>query len=245
MQGERIQKVLANMGLGSRRQVELWIEQQRIKVDGQLASLGQRITGAESITVDDREFRLKVATQEKVLIYNKPAGEICSQRDPEGRPTVFDRLPKLHKARWVAVGRLDINTSGLLLLTTDGQLANRLMHPRYGVIRTYAVRVLGEVDAAMLARLRQGVMLEDGMAAFTEVGVSGGQGANRWYSASLCEGRQREVRRLWESQGVTVSRLIRIRYGDIYLPKDLRAGHYRELTETEMAALQQQSLQAQ
>ena len=229
--GEKLQKVLARLGLGSRRDIEGWISAGRIKVNGQVATLGQRIEPHDSIQLDDRSLRLDEAAQvvRRVLIYNKPDGEVCTRSDPEGRPTVFDRLPRLQSGRWINIGRLDLNTTGLLLFTTDGELANRLMHPSREVEREYAVRVFGQVDDAKLRDLSRGVQLEDGPAAFKTIKFSGGEGINQWYNVTLTEGRNREVRRLWEAVGVQVSRLIRVRYGDIPLPKGLPRGGWTEL----------------
>lgn len=197
-----------------------------MQVNRQAAHLGQRVTSEDVISVDKRRIRMP-RQQDKyptVLCYHKPAGLICSRSDPENRPTIFQKLPKPPQGRWISVGRLDLNTSGLLLLTNDGELANQLMHPAQAIEREYAVRVLGKVDKDMVQRLRDGVQLEDGFAQFQELTHVGGQGANQWYHAILTEGRQREVRRLWESQGVQVSRLIRIRYGSVVLPNYLRSG---------------------
>lgn len=236
---ERLQKVLANAGFGSRRQIEEWIEAGRITVNSVPARLGDRVTLHDQIAIDGRAVQpwKLAAPKRRVLVYYKPEDEVCTRTDPEGRPTIFEHLPKLRGARWIAVGRLDINTMGLILLTTDGELANRLMHPSAEVEREYAVRVLGKVDDAMLARLKKGVMLEDGMAHFDAIEEAGGEGSNRWYHVVLKEGRKREVRRLWESQGVKVSRLIRFRYGPITLRKGLRAGKMEELEEADIAVL--------
>ncbi len=228
---EKLQKVLARAGKGSRRALEEMISAGRVSVDGKTAYLGDRVTGKEQIRIDGHLVNL-VATDEqicRVLMYNKPEGEMCTRKDPEGRPTVFDRLPKLDGERWIAVGRLDINTSGMLLFTTDGELANRLMHPSQQIEREYAVRVFGEIDEAMLQRLRAGVKLEDGPARFKKITYRGGEGRNHWFHVVLTEGRNREVRRLWESQNVQVSRLIRVRYGDINMQRQLPLGGWAEL----------------
>lgn len=231
MSSDKLQKVLANAGLGSRRQMEAWIDAGRVKVNGAIAHLGQRVEPDDKIKVDGRLLTSlqRRATRTRVLIYNKPEGEICTRDDPEGRTTVFDRLPKLKGERWIAVGRLDINSSGLLLFTTDGELANRLMHPSSEIIRTYAVRVLGEMTPAIKQKLLKGVKLEDGIAKFDSLESAGGKGANQWYHVTLCEGRNREVRRLFESQALKVNRLIRIQFAGIDLPRDLRQGHYQEI----------------
>ncbi|PHM74179.1 23S rRNA pseudouridine(2605) synthase RluB [Xenorhabdus kozodoii] len=230
---EKLQKVLARSGHGSRREIEGYIQQGRISIDGKIATLGDRIEVNPSVKIrlDGRILNIKEPQKTvcRVLAYYKPEGELCTRHDPEGRPTVFDRLPKMQGARWIAVGRLDINTSGLLLFTTDGELANRLMHPSREVEREYAVRVFGEVDNAKLRQLTQGVQLEDGPASFKTVSFKGGEGINQWYNVTLTEGRNREVRRLWEAVGVQVSRLIRVRYGDIDLPKGLPRGGWTEL----------------
>lgn len=238
-EGEKLQKVLARAGLGSRREAEVWISEGRVQVNGQTAQLGDRVGESDRITLNGRPVRLKPHEElpRRVLIYNKPEGEICSRRDPEGRPTVFATLPRLQGARWIAIGRLDFNTSGLLMFTTDGELANALMHPAAGVDREYLCRVLGQVDEEMLARLREGVLLEDGMARFSDITDSGGEGANHWYTVCLLEGRNREVRRLWESQGIQVSRLKRVRFGPIMLPSRVKQGRWQELTPPEVLAL--------
>ncbi|WP_417615683.1 23S rRNA pseudouridine(2605) synthase RluB [Oceanisphaera sp.] len=228
---EKLQKVLARAGKGSRREIEALISQGRVSVDGKVAILGDRVTGKEQIRLDGHMVETQPEAEVicRVLAYHKPEGEVSTRKDPEGRPTVFDRLPKLQGARWVSVGRLDVNTSGLLLFTTDGELANRLMHPRHEIDREYAVRVFGEVTEAMLQRLRKGVMLEDGMGKFDTIKHQGGEGMNHWFHVTLKEGRNREVRRLWESQEMQVSRLIRVRYGKIELPRNLPRGGWSEM----------------
>jgi 23S rRNA pseudouridine2605 synthase len=227
---EKLQKVLARSGVGSRREMESWISSGRVTIDGKVAQLGDRVIPTQIVRVDGHPVKLAAEAEQicRVIAYHKPEGEICSRTDPEGRPTVFDRLPKIRGSRWVAIGRLDINTSGLLLFTTDGELANRLMHPKFEVEREYAVRVFGEVTDAMIQKLRTGVELEDGKAAFKKIKASGGEGINKWFNVTLTEGRNREVRRMWESQGAVVNRLIRVRYGDLLLPKHLPAGGYTE-----------------
>jgi 23S rRNA pseudouridine2605 synthase len=210
--------------------MEEYISAGRVTVDGKVAHLGDRIHANQQVRVDGHPVKIAAEAEQvcRVIAYHKPEGEICSRTDPEGRPTVFDRLPKIKDSRWIAIGRLDINTSGLLLFTTDGELANRLMHPKFEVEREYAVRVFGDVNDAMIQKLRTGVELEDGKANFKKVKSMGGEGINRWFHVVLTEGRNREVRRMWESQGAVVSRLIRIRYGDLLLPKHLPAGGYAE-----------------
>ncbi|SEO70087.1 23S rRNA pseudouridine(2605) synthase RluB [Aquisalimonas asiatica] len=239
MSDEKLQKVLARAGLGSRREVETWIQVGRVRVNGQVATLGDRVTGAEHITVDGRRVPAEKLTglRRKVLMYHKPVGEVTSRHDTEGRPTVFQQLPRLGQGRWISIGRLDLNTLGLLLFTNDGELANRLMHPSWELEREYACRVFGEVDQAMLNRLTAGVVLDDGEARFDSIVPVGGEGGNTWYHVVVREGRQREVRRLWESQDVAVSRLIRVRYGPVSLPHDLPRGKYRFLEDDAIAAL--------
>lgn len=230
MSSEKLQKTLARAGFGSRRDLEEWISAGRVTVNGEVAALGSRVGPDDRIVVDGIQISVDwEPALGRVLAYHKPEGEICSRRDPEGRPTIFDALPSAGKARWIVVGRLDINTSGLLLLTTDGELANRLMHPSYEIEREYAVRVLGDINDETLRNLKLGVQLEDGPAKFDTIAERGGEGANRWFHVTLSEGRNREVRRLWESQGCTVSRLIRVRYGQLMLPRDIPAGRWREL----------------
>ncbi len=229
---EKIQKVLANAGLGSRRQIEEWIREGRVSVNGAVATLGDRMVADDHVRVDGQDIRLNKSTTQKcrVILYHKPEGEICSRSDPEGRTTIFDHLPPLRNGRWISVGRLDYKTSGVLLLTNNGELANQLMHPSSEIEREYAVRVQGQVTSDMLLRLRKGVRLEDGPAHFEEIVDGGGEGTNHWYHVLVKEGRNRMVRRLWESQGVVVSRLIRIRFGNINLPRALRRGRWTELT---------------
>ena len=235
---ERLQKLLARVGLGSRRQIEDWIRQGRITVNGVPAQLGVLVNGAEKIHIDGKLAQVRpFGQQRRVLAYYKPVGEMTSRHDPGGRPTVFEHLPPLDNSRWIAVGRLDLNTQGLLLLTNDGELANRLMHPSSQIEREYAVRVLGAVTPEMLQRLREGVALEDGLAHFDELRDIGGEGANHWYHVILREGRTREVRRLWESQGVTVSRLTRVRYGPVTLRRGLHPGHWDELDDVQIRAV--------
>lgn len=227
---ERLQKFLASKGLGSRRQIEEWIRQGRIAVGGTVATLGQQVSGSETIHLDGKPVRLlSRPTRRRVLAYYKPVGEVTSRNDPKYPQTVFQRLPSLREGRWIAVGRLDLNTQGLLLLTNDGELAHRLMHPSSQIEREYAVRVLGEVEPALLAELRKGVQLEDGVARFETIVDAGGSGANHWYHVVLKEGRNREVRRLWEAKGIVVSRLLRIRYGPISLRRGLHTGQWDEL----------------
>ncbi|PHS64427.1 MAG: 23S rRNA pseudouridylate synthase B [Thalassobium sp.] len=235
MMNERIQKLLALAGVASRREVERWIGEGRVSVNGVTAKLGDRASRYDDVRVDGRQVNLEDAGRSRrVLAYNKPVGEVCTLKDPEGRPTVFDHLPKTKGERWVNIGRLDINTSGLLLFTTDGELANKLMHPSSGVDREYAVRVRGDVDEAMIERLKEGVMLDDGVARFTDVKFFDGEGQNKWYHVVLMEGKNREVRRLWESQGIAVSRLKRVRYGCIFMPSNVPVGTWVELGQREV-----------
>lgn len=238
-EGERLQKALAAKGLGSRREIEDWIRAGRVRINGQPAKLGDRVKAGDRIRVDQREIRIGAQRELKrqVIAYNKPEGEIVTRNDPEGRETVFAKLPRIHDGRWIAVGRLDLNTSGLLLLTNDGELANRLMHPSREVEREYSVRILGEVSDASLQRLTDGVELEDGPARFESVSEAGGSGVNHWYKVVIKEGRNREVRRLWESVGATVSRLIRVRYGNVEMGPRLFSGQTRKLDSEEINGL--------
>ncbi len=238
---EKLQKVLARAGYGSRRELEAWIEAGRVKVNNRVASLGDRVSARDRIAVDGKpvqQARLK-ERRSRVLVYHKPVGEVCTRADPEGRDTIFQHLPRLASGRWITIGRLDLNTSGLLLVTTDGELANRLMHPSHRVEREYAVRVLGEVSPETLKRLKEGVELEDGPAHFDVVAKAGGEGANQWYHVVLREGRNREVRRLWESQGVQVSRLMRVRYGPVSLPRGQKPGRWEDLPDEAVNALRE------
>jgi 23S rRNA pseudouridine2605 synthase len=239
MTTERLHKVLARAGMGSRRLMEQWIEQGRVSINGSIAGVGDSVKPGDQVRVDgrlvpaDRLFKRQI----RVIGYHKPAGKVCSRVDEQGRPTVFEDLPNARGGRWVSIGRLDFNTTGLLLFTTDGELAHRLMHPSTGVEREYAVRILGEVRPEVLERLKSGVELEDGLAKFDAITEAGGEGANRWYHVTLSEGRNREVRRLWESQGLTVSRLTRVRYGPLALPRNQRAGRWWDLEPEEVEAL--------
>ncbi|MCP0913493.1 MULTISPECIES: 23S rRNA pseudouridine(2605) synthase RluB [Legionella] len=236
MSNERLQKILSQAGLGSRREMERWIEQGLIEVNGVPAKLGDVASAEDKISVRGRLIAnpLKLAQKTRILLYHKPVGEISSRHDPKHSKTVFDNLPVLKQGRWVQVGRLDINTSGLLIFTNNGELANRLMHPKYELEREYAVRVRGEVSAEAIRNLQKGVQLEDGFAKFKKIEFRGGEGSNTWYHVVLSEGRNREVRRLWESQGVEVSRLIRIRYGKLYMPRSLARGQFTELSPREV-----------
>ncbi|MEW5009176.1 MAG: pseudouridine synthase [Cycloclasticus sp.] len=239
-QPERIQKLLAQAGVGSRRQVEKWIAEGTIHVNGEVAKLGDKITTQDIVKLRGRPVKLanKLQVDTKVLIYHKPIGEIVSKRDPEGRPSVFKRLPRLKIGRWIAVGRLDLNTQGLLMFTNDGELANKLMHPSQQVEREYAVRVMGVITKDMIDRLVNGVELEDGKARFEDIHESGGEGINRWFHVVVAEGRNRVVRRLWESQNCKVSRLIRVRYGSVFLPPGLPTGQHQMLDKKELESLQ-------
>lgn len=238
-EGEKLQKLLARMGLGSRRGLEEIIKSGRVSINGSIATLGDRASAMDEIRVDGRLVHIKAEREKRrrIIAYYKPEGEISSASDPEGRPTVFDRLPKLTGDRWVMVGRLDINSSGLLLFTNDGELAHRLMHPSSEVTREYAVRVLGEVTPKIAQNLTGGVELEDGMAKFDDIKEGGGTGVNKWYHVKIKEGRKREVRRMFESQELKVSRLIRTRYGTVILPKELRTGRFIELDAKEIGKL--------
>jgi 23S rRNA pseudouridine2605 synthase len=239
MNKERIQKALARQGLGSRRQIESWVVQGEISLNGGLAQLGDHVKAGDVVMHNGRKIIIKEPNLKlpRVIMYHKPEGEVCSRHDPGGRPSMFDKLPGLKHSRWVAVGRLDLNTSGLILLTDNGDLANRLMHPSQQMQREYAVRVLGEVSKDMLKQLTHGVKLEDGLARFEDIVDSGGSGANHWYHVVLMEGRNREVRRMWEAVGVKVSRLMRVRYANVILTKSQRPGQCRELSDRKVIEL--------
>ena len=234
----KLHKVLADAGVGSRREMEELIVAGRVSVNGEPAHIGQRVGAQDQVRVNGRLItRPNASKPPRVILYHKPAGEIVSHDDPGGRATVFSRLPKMKVGKWLSVGRLDLNTEGLLILTTSGDLANRLMHPRYGAEREYAVRVLGELAPEQQARLVEGIQLEDGEAKFGVLEYLGGEGSNRWYRATLQEGRNREVRRMFEAAGVTVSRLIRTRFGEVVLPRNLRRGRWEELDASLVTAL--------
>lgn len=237
---EKLQKVLAAAGFGSRREMERVIAAGEVQVNGKTAHLGERVNPGDKLQWRGNTFVVPQPARKevRVILYNKPEGEICSRNDPEGRPTVFDQLPPLKEGRWVSVGRLDINTSGLLLFTNDGELANKLMHPSTGVDREYMVRVQGTVDDATVERLKEGVLLEDGLARFANISAGGGSGGtNTWFYCVIMEGRNREVRRLWESQELRVSRLKRVRYGPIIIPPFVRPGQWLDLSDKEIAEL--------
>lgn len=238
-ESERIQKVLARGGVGSRREIERWITEERIKLNGKIARLGDRLVPGDLLQLNGRAVVWEKYAEQptRVLVYHKPVGEVVSRKDPQGRPTVFTHLPRIPVGRWINVGRLDINTSGLLLFTNNGELANRLMHPSSEIDREYAVRILGEVSDEVLERLKQGIELEDGLAKFSDVEFYGGEGANKWYHVTVCEGRNRLVRRLWEAVQITVSRLMRVRYGPIILPDGVKAQSYYEMTPKELDRL--------
>jgi 23S rRNA pseudouridine2605 synthase len=235
----RLQKVLAEAGLGSRRTLEGWIRDGRVRVNGQIAKLGDRVSPTDRISVDGEDLKRRSPRRARirVLAYHKPEGEMVTRRDPAGRPTIFRRLPGIRDGRWITVGRLDLNTAGLLLVTNDGELANRLMHPSRQVEREYAVRIHGDIPAGALEQLVQGVQLDDGPARFEEIVESGGSGANRWFHVLLVEGRNREVRRLWEAVGCEVSRLKRVRFGNVILGARPTPGQWRELTGEELDGL--------
>ena len=236
---ERLQKVLAQAGIGSRREMEEWIAAGRISVNGVTAELGQSVVPTDKIKIGGRLVNVRFTTTKtpRVVMYHKPEGEIVSRDDPEGRPSVFNALPRIRGGRWIAVGRLDFNTSGLLLFTTSGELANKLTHPSSELVRDYAVRVLGELTLEAQQQLLNGIELEDGPASFASLQDAGGEGANHWYRVTLFEGRNREVRRMFEAVGCTVSRLIRVRYGPFNLPPQLKRGRVHELNEVEVKAL--------
>jgi len=235
---ERLQKILAASGVGSRRQMEEWIGNGWVQVNGKTAQLGDKVSPDDQVTVKGSAIKLKWADRlPRILLYYKQEGEIVSRDDPQGRVSVFDRLPQAASSRWVAIGRLDINTSGLLILTTSGELVQRFAHPKFEVQREYAVRVLGEVSREQMQQLTQGIMLEDGLAQVERISEQGGEGANKWYNVVIKEGRNREVRRIFEHIGLTVSRLVRVGFGPIGLPNRLKRGQFYELNPAEVAAI--------
>ena len=238
----RIHKILADHGIGSRRGIESLIKQRKVKVNGELATLGQLVSEHDIFEVEGRTVRLskKDPSKKRILMYNKKVGEISSRNDPDHKKTIFDSLPKLKSGRWVSVGRLDINTSGLILFTNDGSLANQLMHPSSNIEREYIARVDGQVTDQILNSLMKGAKLEDGFAKFTDVQGGRKGNTNQWFAMVIMEGRTREVRRLWESQGLEISRLKRVRYGSLFLPASLKQGAFKELSKSEISALEHQ-----
>lgn len=236
--GDRLQKFLAEQGAGSRRDMEARIAAGQVSVNGETATLGQRVQPGDLVRIGGRGYKVPSASRlPRVLLYHKPEGEISSRDDAKGRPTVFERLPRIRGGKWVAIGRLDINSCGLMILTSSGDLANRLMHPRFEVEREYAVRTLGELDSLQAGKLLKGVELDDGPARFASLLDGGGEGSNHWYRVVICEGRKREVRRLFEAVGLMVSRLMRVRFGPVSLPPHLKRGALHELAPDEVAKL--------
>ena len=234
---QKLQKVIAASGRGSRRQIENWIADGRVSVNGQVAHLGQRVSAKDEIVVDGAVVKTATASAPQVLMLNKAAGLVCSRRDPEGRGTIFDQLPRLQDSRWVTVGRLDINTTGLLLVTNDGSLAHRMMHPSTGLDREYAVRVNKKLDDDEIAKLKAGVEIEGETMRFSDVRYFNGSESNFWYHVALMDGRNREVRRLFDSAGCKVSRLKRVRYGPVILPSWLTVGHWTSMKTDDLTAL--------
>ena len=235
----KLQKALADAGLGSRREIEEWIGAGRVNVNGESAHVGQRIGPGDKVKVNGRLVNLHLGQQRapRVLLYHKPEGEIVSRDDPQHRASVFDKLPRIRGGRWIAIGRLDFNSCGLLIFSSSGELANRMMHPRYAIEREYAVRLLGELSEEATKQLTSGIQLDDGMARFQRLYPTGGEGANRWYEVTISEGRYREVRRMFEAVGVTVSRLMRVRYGPLALPPRLKRGQVMELSPVDVQSL--------
>ena len=230
--------MLAQAGVGSRREMEVWIKDGKITVNGEVATIGTRVVPTDLIRIGRKTIRWPGTHRlPRVLVYHKPEGEIVSHEDPEGRASVFEKLPQIRGAKWLAVGRLDFNTSGLLIFTTSGELANRMMHPRFAVEREYAVRIVGELKPEQVRRLEQGITLSDGLAKCESVADEGGEGTNHWYRIVLKEGRNRVVRRLFEALGLTVSRLIRVRFGVVALPPRLKRGQVNALTSAEVKEL--------
>ena len=240
----RIHKILADHGIGSRRGIESLIRQKKVLVNGQLAIIGQLVSEKDTFEIEGRSIKLlkKDPTKRRVLMYNKKVGEISSRNDPDHKKTIFDSLPKLKSGRWVSVGRLDINTSGLILFSNDGSFANNLMHPSSNIEREYVARVHGHVSEKIVNNLIKGVKLEDGFAKFSDVQGGRKGNTNQWFAMVIMEGRSREVRRLWESQGLEISRLKRVRYGNLFLPATLKQGAFKELTKSEISALERQSI---
>ncbi|SER08378.1 23S rRNA pseudouridine2605 synthase [Nitrosomonas sp. Nm51] len=234
----KLQKLLAQKGLGSRREMEALIAAGRVSINGRKAVLGDRVGAKDRVQIGKRIIRFDLAERlPRILLYHKPEGEIVTRLDPEGRPTVFDKLPHLRSSKWIAIGRLDFNTSGLLIFTTDGSLANRLMHPRFEVEREYAVRIIGQLTSEQIIQLTTGIQLDDGSASFDQLTELGGENINRWYRVILKEGKNREVRRMFETLGITVSRLMRVRFGPINLPARIKRGKWLELDEKETRRL--------
>ncbi|MDR4518099.1 MAG: pseudouridine synthase [Nitrosomonas sp.] len=234
----KLQKLLAQKGLGSRREMEALIASGQVSINGRIAILGDRVNAKDRVQIGKRVIHFDLTERlPRVLLYHKPEGEIVSRHDPEGRPTVFEKLPHLRSSKWVAIGRLDFKTSGLLIFTTDGSLANRFMHPRFEVEREYAVRIIGELTADQITQLTTGIQLDDGIASFTELAEHGGDGINRWYRVILKEGKNREIRRMFEALGIMVSRLMRVRFGPVNLPPRIKRGKWLELDEKETRRL--------
>ena len=236
---EKLQKVLARAGFGSRREIEVWIGKGRVKVNGRIAVIGARVEDTDKIIVDGKKLvtSSRPGKDRRILLYYKPENEICTRKDPEGRPTVFDKLPVVKRGRWISIGRLDINTSGLLLFTSDGELANKLAHPSSQIEREYAVRVMGQATSDMIQRMHKGLLIDGHLCRFTDIQYFAGEGINRWYHVVTMDGRNREVRKLWESQGLKVSRLKRVRFGPIFIPSAVKRGQFQEISGNEVDKL--------